>query len=51
MSRNRTFSHFQYGVRFSRSNTDRLIVASDRIGRVFNRFGVIRAAAVDIQRF
>ena len=35
------FSDFQYGFRSSRSTADLLTVVSDRIGRAFNRSGVI----------
>ena len=45
------FSDFQYGFRTSRSTADLLTVVSDRIARVFNRFGATRAVAFDIQGF
>ena len=44
------FSDFQYGFRSSRSTADLLTVASDRIGRAFNRCGATRAAALDISK-
>ena len=43
-------SDFQYGFRSSRSIADLLTVASDRIGRAFNRSGVTRAVALDISK-
>ena len=44
------FSDFQYGSRSSRSTTDLLAVASDRIARVFNRSRATRAVALDISK-
>ena len=44
------FSDFQYGFRSSRSTTDLLTVASDRIARDFNRSGANRAVALDISK-
>ena len=44
------FSDFQYGFRSSRSTADLLTVVSDRIARVFNRSGAIRAVALDISK-
>ena len=42
------FSDFQYRFRSSRSTADLLTVASDRIGRAFNRSGATQAVAIDI---
>ena len=42
------FSDFKYGFRSSRSTTDLLTVASNRIARGFNRSGATRAVALDI---
>ena len=42
------FLDFQYGFRSSRSTADLLTIASDRIGRSFNRFGFTRAVALVI---
>ena len=42
------FSDFQYHFRSSRSTADLLTVASDRIGRAFNRSGATQAVAIDI---
>ena len=39
------FSDFQYGFRSSRSTTDLLTVASDRIAWAFNRSGVVCIAS------
>ena len=36
------FSYFQDGFRSSRSTTDLLTVTPDRIGRAFNRSGVLQ---------
>ena len=44
------FSDFQYGFRSFQSTADLLTVASDRIVRVFNRFGATRAVAFDISK-
>ena len=44
------FSDFQNGFRSSRSTTDLLTVASDRIARAFNRSGATRAVALDISK-
>ena len=44
------FSDFQYGFRSSRSTTDLLTVASDRIARVFNKSGATRALAINISK-
>ena len=44
------FSDFQYGFRSSQSTADLLTVVSDRIARVFNRFGATRAVALDISK-
>ena len=44
------FSDFQYGFRSSGSTADLLTVASDRIGRAFNRSGATRAVALDISK-
>ena len=44
------FSHFQYGFRNSRSTTDLLTVASDRIARVFNKSWATQAVALDISK-
>ena len=40
------FFFFQYGFRSSRSTTDLLTVAYDRIARAFNRSGTARAVAL-----
>ena len=44
------FSDFQYGFRSSRSTADLLTVVSDRIARVFIRFGASPAVALDISK-
>ena len=44
------FSDFQYGFRSSQSTVDLLTVASDRIGRAFNRSGATRAVALYISK-
>ena len=44
------FSDFQYGFRSSRSTSDLLTVASDRIVRTFNRCEATRAVALDIPK-
>ena len=44
------FSDFQYGFRSSRSTADLLTVVSNRIARVFNRFGATGAVALDIPK-
>ena len=44
------FSDFQYGFRSSRSTADLLTAVSDRIVRVFSRFGATRAAALDMSK-
>ena len=44
------FSDFQYRFRSSRSTTDLLTVASDRIARAVNKSGATRAAAHDISK-
>ena len=44
------FSGFQYGFRSSRSTTDLLTVASDRIPRAFNRSGATPAVVIDISK-
>ena len=42
------FSDFKYGFRSSRSTTDLLTVASNRIAQGFNRSGATQAVALDI---
>ena len=42
--------YFQYGFRSSRSTTDLLTVASNRIARAFNRSGSTRAVALAISK-
>ena len=44
------FSDFQYGFRFSRSTTDLLTVAPDKIARTFNRCRATRTVALDIMK-
>ena len=44
------FSHFQYGLRSSRSTADLVTVVSDRIARSFNRSGATQAVALDISK-
>ena len=44
------FFDFQYGFRSSRSTADLLRVVSDRIARVFNRFGATEAVVLDISK-
>ena len=44
------FSDFQYGFRSSRSTADLLTVVSDRIPRVFNRFGATGAVPLDVSK-
>ena len=44
------FSNFQYGFRSSRSTTDLLTIASDRIARAFIVSGATRAVALDISK-
>ena len=44
------FSDFQYDFRSSRSTADLLAVASDRLGRAFNRYVAIRVVALDYPR-
>ena len=44
------FSDFQYGFRSTRSTTDLLTVASDRIARALNRSGATQAVALDISK-
>ena len=44
------FFYFQYSFRSSRSTADLLTVLSDRIARVFNRFGATRAVALHISK-
>ena len=44
------FSDLQYGSRSSPSTADLLTVASDRIGRAFNRSGATQAVALDISK-
>ena len=43
-------SDFQDGFRSSRSFADLLTVVSDKIARVFNRFGATQAVAFDISK-
>ena len=43
-------SDFQYGFRPSRSTSDLLTIVSDRIARVFNKYGANRAVAFDISK-
>ena len=45
------FSDFQYRFRSSRSTTDLLTVASDRIARAVSKSGATPAVARDIQGF
>ena len=44
------FYNFRYGFMSSRSTAVLLTVASDRIGRAFNRSGATRAEAIDISK-
>ena len=44
------FSHFQYGLRSSRSTADLVTVVSDRIARSFNRSGATQAVALHISK-
>ena len=44
------FPDFQYGFRSSQSPADLLTVVSDRIARIFNRFGATQALALDISK-
>ena len=44
------FCDFQYSFRSSRPTTDLLIIVSDRIARVLNSSGAIRAMALDISK-
>ena len=42
--------YLQYGFRSSRSTSDLLTVASDRIARAFNRYGFTGALALEISQ-
>ena len=44
------FSDFQYDFRSSRSTANLLAVASDRLGRAFNKYVAIRVVALDISK-
>ena len=44
------FSHFQYGIRSSRSTADLLTVVSDRTTKAFNRSGATLTVALNISK-
>ena len=44
------FSHFQYGIRSSRSTVDLLTVVSDRTTKAFNRSGATLTVALNISK-